>query len=972
MTDVFVSYARSDAREFVARLSAALAERGKDTWVDLEDIPAASVWNDDLRAGIASSDSFCFVISPASVSSEHCRTELEYAVGLGKRLLPVLHLPVPDAAVPEALAVRNWIPQTGRFDDDFDASLATLVTAIETDLDWVREHTRWGLRATEWEARAEERSLLARGSDLDQAEAFLSGGGGKEPQPTELQGRYVLASRRAATRRQRQLVTGVSVALVVAIVLGVLALLQRNNAVEQRHEAEKQRAAATSRALAANALLNLPTDPELSVLLGLQAAKASRTAEAESALRSGILDDRVRATLHHDEIVTSASYSPDGKRVVTTSADNTAALWDAETGDRVAVLSGHTQPPTQARWSADGTRLVTIAPDSTARVWDGRTGAPVSVITDQDDYRLTDVAISSDGSVVVTSGFVHQHIHFWNATTGAMLGTIPRDTVDRIALSPDNSLLLVAQQQVGVELFSTSDGSMVANYPEDAQSFFTAATFSSDGRLFATAGADGTARVRNLTGDLLAEVHHSDTITDLAFSPDGALLATSSDDGTAKITDLSDGALLSTVTGHEGSVSSVAFSRDGTLVATGGDDGVIDEWLPGSGALAITLAGHAAQVSSVEFSPISDRLVSASFDRTARIWDASLSSGAFERQDLTPLGVNASGGYSDDGSHAIYSGQGSGPGGTLYSVLDVAARSTRPAFELDGEQTLLPALSDDGDLAVTSNLELGSPKAEVRSTADGSVVSTLAVDGGIGAAFDKPGKRVVVTGADGSAAIFDVASGKKLVTLEGHDPALMVTSAAFSPDGKRVATAGEDLTARLWDAESGKLLTTIPAYTALAPRTEPTTYLAFSPDGQRLITASLFSDYASLWDVSTGELIGRMDGIITARDVAFSPDGQFLLISDFDGNVRLFDGENARFLSLVVDEPSTAFGVSFDTKGRSLQILTEQTDEGDAPTALDVLDCDICGGFGSLVALGESRVTRELTDTEKATYLSGD
>ncbi|HET6937433.1 MAG TPA: toll/interleukin-1 receptor domain-containing protein, partial [Nocardioides sp.] len=146
MPDLFISYARGDSRDFVARLSAALEERGKDTWVDLDDIPAASVWSDDLRSGIASSDSFCFVISPASVASEHCRTELEYAEGLGKRLLPVLHLEVPDAEVPETVAVRNWIPQTGRFDDDFDTALATLVTAIETDLDWVREHTRWGLR----------------------------------------------------------------------------------------------------------------------------------------------------------------------------------------------------------------------------------------------------------------------------------------------------------------------------------------------------------------------------------------------------------------------------------------------------------------------------------------------------------------------------------------------------------------------------------------------------------------------------------------------------------------------------------------------------------------------------------------------------------------------------------------------------------------------------------------------------------
>jgi hypothetical protein len=476
MPDLFISYARSDSRDFVARLSAALEERGQDTWVDLEDIPAASVWNDDLRAGIASSDSFCFVISPTSVTSQHCRTELDYAVGLGKRLLPVLHLEVPDAEVPEAVAVRNWIPQTGRFADDFDGSLATLITAIETDLDWVREHTRWGLRATEWAARGEDHSLLARGSDLDQAEAFLSGGGGKEPQPTELQGRYVLASRRAASRRQRQLVTGVSVALVVSIVLGVLALLQRNTAVEQRHEADKQRhraeterAAATSRALAANAFLNLPTDPELSLLLGLEAAKASPTTEAETALRSALLGSQVRLQLHHEGAVYSAAYSPDGTRIVSTSEDETAAIWDTASGDRIAVLQGHTQPVQKAVWSADGSRVVTVAADGTARVYDGRTGEPVSVITDPDDPRLSDVVVSADGSVVVTAGFVHNQVHFWSAADGSLLGTIPRNTVDAMALSPDDSLLLLAEQNQGVELWRTHDASLVASFPEDSQ-----------------------------------------------------------------------------------------------------------------------------------------------------------------------------------------------------------------------------------------------------------------------------------------------------------------------------------------------------------------------------------------------------------------------------------------------------------------------------------------------------------------------
>jgi len=83
MADVFLSYARADSRDFVTRLSAALEERGKETWVDLDDIAPASSWNDELRAGIATSDSFCFVISPSSATSEICRVELHHMAESG-------------------------------------------------------------------------------------------------------------------------------------------------------------------------------------------------------------------------------------------------------------------------------------------------------------------------------------------------------------------------------------------------------------------------------------------------------------------------------------------------------------------------------------------------------------------------------------------------------------------------------------------------------------------------------------------------------------------------------------------------------------------------------------------------------------------------------------------------------------------------------------------------------------------------
>jgi WD40 repeat protein len=972
MPDLFISYARGDSRDFVARLSAALEERGKDTWVDLEDIPAASVWTDDLREGIASSDSFCFVISPVSVTSEHCRTELEYAVGLGKRLLPVLHRPAPDADVPEPVAVRNWIPQTGRFADDFDGSLATLIIAIETDLDWVREHTRWGLRATEWERRGEDGSLLARGSDLDQAEAFLSGGGGKEPQPTELQGRYVLASRRAATRRQRQLVTGVSVALVVAIVLGVLALLQRNTAVEQRHEADRQRhqaeterAAATSRALAANAFLNLPTDPELSLLLGLEAAKASPTVEAETALRSGLLDSQVRLQLHHEAAVTSAEYSPDGTRIVTTSEDGNAALWDAGSGERIALLEGHSQPPEKAVWSADGSRVVTVAPDSTARVYDGGTGEPVSVITDADDPRLSDVVISADGSVVVTSGFVHNQVRFWNAADGSLLATIPRETVDAIALSPDNSLLLLAEQGQGVELWSTRDVSLVASFPEDAQSYFTSALFRSDGSAFETAGADGFATVRAVDGTFLAQVRHDATVNAAAFSPDGTQLATASEDGTAKVTEIGTGTALSTFAGHTGSVDAIAFSPSGGLVATGGQDGRVKLWRPRGATEVATLVGHQAPVNDVTFAPADGMVLSASDDSTVRIWSAAGSAAAFPVESASTVEAYNLETLSTEGRYAAVTVLGAdiADPDTLETV-DVASGAVRGQFTLE-QGTALPALSPDGQFVVTAG-----PATSLRRTSDGSLVADLAVTGPHDAAFDNAGKRVLVVGDEGQAGIYDTESGELVVGLEGHDPAHEVVGAAFSKDGSRALTASVDGTARVWDADTGEQLLEVKAFGPPAGGMyEQYATVALSPDGDVLATAAGYEADAELWDAHTGSHLATLEGVKNGdlKDLGFSDDGRFVVTAPLHGAVRLWDGHSGRLLASVTDPDVDAGAVTFIDHSKIALIGSLNGQE-----SVGVLDCTVCGDLDSLVALAKTRVTRELTDTEKATYLSGD
>jgi len=138
---VFVSYARED-KAFVERLEAALKGKSVEPLIDKGEIaPLERDWWKRIEDVIAQADSLVFVISPDSVTSDVCKKELAFAQGLNKRLAPIVWRGTDDQAVPEALSKINYI----FFDDaDFDASVETLVTALTTDIEWVRKHTSLG------------------------------------------------------------------------------------------------------------------------------------------------------------------------------------------------------------------------------------------------------------------------------------------------------------------------------------------------------------------------------------------------------------------------------------------------------------------------------------------------------------------------------------------------------------------------------------------------------------------------------------------------------------------------------------------------------------------------------------------------------------------------------------------------------------------------------------------------------------
>src|SRR5271165_2669553 len=188
--NVFISYSRDDLG-FADQLDIALGFANFGTTIDRHGISGGEEWKKRLGGLIRDADTVVFVLSPSSAHSEMCAWEVEEAVRLGKRIIPVLCRSLEGANPPERLAALNYIyfyPEPKYPGSGFGSGLVGLASALNTDLDWLREHTRYLQRATEWEAggRPPHRRLLS-GPDIATAKAWAARRPKNAPEPTELQ-----------------------------------------------------------------------------------------------------------------------------------------------------------------------------------------------------------------------------------------------------------------------------------------------------------------------------------------------------------------------------------------------------------------------------------------------------------------------------------------------------------------------------------------------------------------------------------------------------------------------------------------------------------------------------------------------------------------------------------------------------------------------------------------------------------------
>jgi hypothetical protein len=207
---IYIIYSREDL-DFADQLGAALATYGFSTSLDRHQLTEGEEWKRRLGHLIADSDTIIFVLSPSSAQSQICAWEVDEAVRLRKRVVPVVHRPLENVQPPLVLSALNYIffyseakaPGSG-----FGHALAQLVNALNTDSAWIREHTRFLQRAVEWDGGGRSDNRLLSGPDLARATAWLARRPKYAPEPTALHFEFIQASEahektRVSAERQR-------------------------------------------------------------------------------------------------------------------------------------------------------------------------------------------------------------------------------------------------------------------------------------------------------------------------------------------------------------------------------------------------------------------------------------------------------------------------------------------------------------------------------------------------------------------------------------------------------------------------------------------------------------------------------------------------------------------------------------------------------------------------------------------------
>lgn len=593
--------------------------------------------------------------------------------------------------------------------------------------------------------------------------------------------------------------------------------------------ARRQRAAVATASLALVVLLSLASFSYLRI--ANEKAEAQRNA-AEAELRvEQLLLEKARSLLDRDPTL-SLAFLKELKRPLPGAA--TVAAEAVDRGVARHVLRGHSAAINDLAVSPDGLRLASASTDKTVRLWDVASGDGKVLLCHQD--RVATVAFAPGGQQLASGGY-DQRICLYDLSTGKgrpLEGS--GEVVQRLVWSPDGAHLAAITSDRSVRLYS-ADGKLEESILVEQINREVFAQFSADGRLLLTGGHGAFVRLVDLATkqvrvyDLACRPEEvgcrERRVTWAALSPDAQTVAVAGSDGVLVVFDVL-GSRRRVLLGHTDLIRHVAYSPDGKRLVSASLDRSLRLWdLDGAGQPARVLEGHTERVVSAQFLPDGQRVVSGSWDRTVRVWD--LASG--EVQVLL--------GHEDE----------------VAAVVVAADASFLASGSADGAVRLWP-LSRPRSLALR-----------------GHTIGVHGVD------FSPRGDLVASGGHDDQVRLWPLTGDRTPKVLTGHTD--HVYRVRFSPDGRWLASSADDQTVRLWSVEGEERL-------SLIGHTADVEELAFSGDGGLLASAG---EDATVWMWSMPTGIGRpLRGHANhVTDLAFDPRRPRLFSSSRDGTVRVWD-----------------------------------------------------------------------------------
>ena len=603
--------------------------------------------------------------------------------------------------------------------------------------------------------------------------------------------------------------------------------------------------------------------------------------EAWGALATAVYSSDVCVSLlKHNAVVTCASFSPDGKKIVTASTDGMAIMWDAVNGNKLlerltSSLDAISNPNT-IQFSPDGRKVLADANDgyhaSWARIWCKNERRTKSfkysyynrvLLTGHEDS-IDSAQFSPDGKKVVTAS-KDKTARIWDAETFKQLVVFKehKDTVFSAKFSPDGKKAVTASADKTARIWDVENGKELLRITGHTDAVGTA-QFSPDSKRIVTASADKTACIWDAeNGSLQHRYVLTDIVRKTEFSPNGKKLLTQCGNSAA-IWDCNSGRQLLLLNTWS-MINDVQFSPDGKRIGIGCSDGSVWIWDAINGHVIAILSGHTRAVIDVIFSPDGNKLVTASADKTARLWD--LRRIKVVSQPRTFFWHKSQ--FSQDGKRAMTTFS----NGSMVRIWDLRNDKmiTLHADMIDHAQ-----FSPDGKKAVTASTDktariwdVENGKELTRLTGHTKYVSY--------AQFSPDGRKVVTASDDHIVRIWDAKNGKQLVALKGHNDT--VFAAQFSPDGKKAVTASSDKTVRIWDVENGKCLKELKT-----PRVALTAQ--FSPDSKNIIT---IDGHLCLWDVENGEKIADLPGCFSIA--SYNLDGKKIVAVNGDKTACVIDAK---------------------------------------------------------------------------------